>query len=405
MPDDAQLASYARLLRLSPIAEAPLPAPLSTSAIAATGRLPRRNVAGLWSFLLLVILPVCVISTYYWALAADRYEAQTSFVLRAPGGSIALNALSNFLPTGNILRAAEDGVIVRDYLESRDAMQWLEKHANLRTAYGKAKRDLVWGFPTPFYSDGEEGLFKHYRRMTSATFDNDTGVGFLTVEAFTPEDAQRLATSLLDAAEGLVNRLNERSREDAVSLAFAEVEHMRARTAAAQAALTAFRERERLIDPSQATLAVLQTIGRLSQEVAQTSVQISELRQSSVKSPQIAQLRIRQGALEAQIAQERKRLAGDAHAIAPRIAEYERLLLEREFADKALLAAMTALETSRVETQRQHIYLERVAAPGRPDYPAYPWRTIWCLATFIAGCMIWRMWRIIANDALRHNSL
>ena len=69
------------------------------------------------------------------------------------------------------------------------------------------------------------------------------------------------------------------------------------------------------------------------------------------------------------------------------------------------MAAMTAVEAARVEALRQHIYLERVAAPGRPDYPAYPWRVIWCLVTVAAAYMTWRLWRIVANDALRHNDL
>lgn len=405
MADNAQLATYARLLRLSPIEEAAVqPSSLSPPTTIASPK-RRRRIAGLWSLLLLVALPVCVTAGYFWILAADRYESETSFVLRVPGRSIPLGMPSNFLPSGGISRAADDGFIVKDYLESRDAMQWLEKHADLRAAYDKARWDPIWRFPNPFQSNTEEGLFKHYQRMTTSKFDGGTGVNLLRVEAFTPQDAQRLAGSLLDAAEGLVNRLNQRSREDAVSLANAEVDRMRERTLAAQAALTAFRERERLIDPSQATLAVLQTIARLSLDVAQANVQLSEMIQSSANSPQIAQLRNKQAALESQIVLERQRLAGDAQAIAPRIAEYERLMLEREFAEKALMAAMTAVETARVETQRQHIYLERVAAPGQPDHPAYPWRVIWCLVALAAAYMTWRMWRIVADDAQRHNDL
>lgn len=406
MPANAQLATYARLLRLSPVQEAPAQVP---EAQAPATSLPKRRwrVRGIRSLLALVALPVCVAAGYFWILSADRYESETSFVLRAPGRSLplGLNVPSSFLPTGGVARAVDDGFIVRDYLESRDAMQWLDKHADLRGAYDKAGWDLVWRFPNPFESNTEEGLFKHYQRMVTASFNSATGVNLLKVEAFAPQDAQRLAASLLDAAEMLVNRLNRRSREDAVSLANAEVDRMRERTLAAQAALTGFRERERLIDPSQSTLAVLQTIARLSLDAAQTNVQLNELTQSSASSPQIAQLRNKQAAIEAQIVLERQRLAGDAQAIAPRIAEYERLMLEREFAEKALMAAMTAVEAARVEALRQHIYLERVAAPGRPDYPAYPWRVIWCLVTVAAAYMTWRLWRIVANDALRHNDL
>jgi capsular polysaccharide transport system permease protein len=238
--------------------------------------------------------------------------------------------------------------------------------------------------------------------MVSAEFDNTTGINTIKVQAFTPTDARRIAGALLDGTEALVNRLNERARQDAITVAEAEVERMRERAVAAQAALTTFRERERLIDPSQATLAVLETIGKLAQEVALVSVQISELSKSSPNGPQITPMRGRRAALEAQILQERRRLAGDAEAIAPRIVEYERLMLEREFAEKALVSAMTAVETARVDAIRKQIYLERITDPSQPDYPAYPWRVVWTLAVALAGYMIWRMWRILSADTLRH---
>ena len=157
------------------------------------------------------------------------------------------------------------------------------------------------------------------------------------------------------------------------------------------------------MDPSHATLAVLETIAKLSEDAAQVSVQLNELDKASPNAPQLAALRMRRAALESQIAIERHRLAGDAQSIAPRIAEYERLMLEREFAERALLAAMSAVEMARVEALRQQVYLERVAAPGRPDYPAYPWKIIWSFSVMAAGYMIWRIWRILTADARRHS--
>jgi capsular polysaccharide transport system permease protein len=363
--------------------------------------------------LVLIALPTVLAMGYLALLAADRYQSEVRFVLRMPGSTFASGAVANALQnTGagstlamsGIVRSGDDGYIVQEFVESRDALSWALQHAELKAAYSNpaARLDLFWRFPNLFEPRNEEGLFRHFQRMVSADFDSSTGVNTLKVQAFTPADAQRIANSLLEAAEDLVNRLNERARRDAIALAEAEVERARQRTVNAQAALTAFRERERMIDPGQATLAVLEAIGRLSQEVALVSVQIGEMATSSPNGPQMAPLRGRRAALEAQIAQERQRLAGDAQSIAPRIVEYERLMLEREFAEKALVSAMTALEAARVETMRQHVYLERVTNPSLPDYPAYPWRVVWILTVAAAGYMAWRMWRFLSADARRH---
>lgn len=406
MPDTTQLATYARLLRLTPVDDlglklaSPPPDEVKQQDIHRSKRRWRHSI---WSLLLLVVIPTSLAAGYFWLFAADRYLSEARFVLRTPGRSIPSASAANLLQSVGISRSNDDGYVVLEFLESRDAMKWLEARTSLREAYAEPKWDFVWRFPNPFMSNSDEGLYKQYRRMVSANFDSATGVNVLKVQAFTPKDAMNQVRILLDAAEGLVNRLNERARRDAIGVAEAEASRMRDRTVAAQSALTTFREREQLLDPSQATLAVLETIAKLANETAQVSVQINELEKSTPNGPQISPLKQRRAALEAQIATERQRLAGSSKSIAPRIVEYERLMLEREFAEKALMAALSSVELARIEALRQQVYLERVAAPSEPDYPTYPWRMVWCAVTGVLGYMAWRIWRILSRDALQHN--
>ena len=404
MSQASQIASYARLLRLKPIEDAPSASETSVPTIV-PARARRRSYRSLPALALLVIIPTCLAVCYFWLLAANRYESEARFILRAPGRSLAGAAASNLMQNLGASRASDDGYIVKEFLESRDAVAFLEGTVGLRQVLSKGNSDPFWRFPPYFAQENEERLYSFYERMMSASFDAATGVSTLRIQAFTPEDSHALAKALLNAAEALVNRLNERARRDAVSLAELEAERMRQRALAAQTAMTAFRNRERLVDPSQSTLAVLETIGRLSIEAAELSVQLNEIGMSSLQSPQLPTLRNRRGAVEEQISVERSRLAGDTQAIAPRIAEYERLMLESEFATKALVAAMTAVELARVEGQRQQVYLERVAEPSRPDYPAYPLRIVWSLTILAAGYMAYRIWCILSSDARRHSEL
>lgn len=400
MPDVPQFESYARLLRLTPVDEAGVSVHRAEETHARALRRSRRP-KGIVSFLALVVMPVCLVAGYFWLIAVDRYESEARFVLRMPGQTIPASQMANLLQGSGIGRA-NDGYVIQEFLESRDAMISLEKNSELRGAYAKAKADPVWQFPNLIGTETQEELYRHYKRLMSVKFDAQTGVSVLKMQAFAPEDTQRLTNALLDSAEELVNRLNDRARVDSIKLAQFEVEQMRQRALNAQAQLTVFRERERLVDPSQSTMSILETVAKLSLEAAQVNVQINELGKSSPNAPQINALRTRRGALEAQIVAERRRLAGDAQSIAPRIAEYERLMLEREFAEKALFAAMTSLELARVEAMRHQVYLERVVAPSLPDYPEYPWRIVWCLVALLAGVMFWRMWRTLATDALQH---
>ena len=60
--------------------------------------------------------------------------------------------------------------------------------------------------------------------------------------------------------------------------------------------------------------------------------------------------------------------------MAPRIAAYERLTIAREFADKALVSASSALDSARADARRQQLYLERIVEPGLPDEADQPQR-------------------------------
>jgi capsular polysaccharide transport system permease protein len=407
MPDSSQLSTYARLLRLTPVEGVSAFVHVREASVgnyAGTRRYRgiRSHIRLVIAFLIIVVAPACITAAYLWGLAVDRYESEARFVLRMPGRSLIGEQVAALLQSTGVTRSNDDGYIVREFLQSRDAVSLLENDANLRQALAAANRDPLWRFPNLFTSNTAEGLYDHARRLISADFDTTTGVSTLHVQAFAPKDAHRLTAALLDGAEKLTNRLNDRARQDAVALAQVEVLRMKERALEAQAAVTAFRERERLIDPNQLTLAVFEGIARLSSEAAALSVQIGELQTGSPQAPQITALRSRRAAIEAQIVIERRRLAGDAQSIAPRIAEYERLMLEREFAERALLAAMAAVETARVEAQRHQVYLERIADASLPDYPAYPWRVLWFLGVVAIGYMCFRIWRIIAADAREH---
>lgn len=402
MPDASQFAPYARMLQLTPLSDAVTGIAVARTTeeteVATRARRPRY----LLSLFLLAVLPTCLTATYLYGFAADRFESEARFVLRMSGRNASNLVVPTAVQSQGMMRSSDDGYVVQDFLQSRDAMVWLEDHADLRAAIRGAPWDPLWHFPGPFGLETQEALFKYFKRIVSITFDTTTGVSTLTVQAFAPADAQRLANGLLTAAESLVNRMNERARRDAIAIAQGEVDRQKLRADAAQAALKAFRERERLVDPTHATLSVLETIAKLSQEAAHVGVQLGELARASSEAPQIAGLRLRRAALEDQIDAERRRLAGDTLAMAPRIVEYERLSLEREFTERALVSAMTMLESARVEALRQQVYLERVATPNEPDHRAYPWRALWCLVAAAGGIMAWLIWRVIKADALRH---
>jgi capsular polysaccharide transport system permease protein len=352
-------------------------------------------------FILLVIVPTLIATVLFGFVVADRYEAEARFVVRSPSRSNA-SALSSFLQSTGVTRASDEAFAVHEFIASRDAVHLLATEGNLRTMLSRPEADFLWGFPTWFSGDQFEKLYQHYQSFISLEHDQSTGISTLAVEAFRPDDAAEAARTLLGAAEKLINRLNDRARDDTLRAAFQEVEHSKQRAAEARERLTAFRGRESLLDPAKTSAGVLETISKLSFEVAQANAQLSELQRASPQSPQIASVRNRIAALEAQITRERLQIGGTDHPLAPKLAEYERLMLEQEFADRGLASALNSLEVARLEAQRQQLYLERIVEPRPSDYPSAPHRILSILLVFGIGLGLFFVIRTFMANARAH---
>jgi capsular polysaccharide transport system permease protein len=128
-----------------------------------------------------------------------------------------------------------------------------------------------------------------------------------------------------------------------------------------------------------------QMIAKLALEAAQTRAQLAEMQKSSPQSAQIPSLQLRITALEEQVRKEQLQLAGSDDSLAPRLAEYERDLLIREFAERSFASAMSALEIAKAEALRQKLYLEQITAPVAADHYRYPFRVLSILIVAAIG--------------------
>jgi capsular polysaccharide transport system permease protein len=365
-------------------------------------RLWRRLRAKLdpWA-LVCVLVPTLLAAAYFGLIASDRYAAEMRYVVRSPQTQVA-NQLGGLLQSTGYTSGGDSAHAINAYIVSRDALHDLIEDVDIRAIYGSPRADLFSRFPRPFGRSTTEALFAYFETMVSAKVDRTTGITTVEVQAFSPEDAKRIAEALVRRAEALSNRLTRRLRDDLVRTAEEEVARARARSLTALAALTDFRNREQTVDPTRYSAALVETIARLSLELAQMRAQQEELRRASPQSPQIAALANRIRAFEEQIASERLTLAGSADSMAPRIAEYERLMLEREFSDRLLAAAVNSLENARQDAQRQQIYVELVVTPRVPDYPAYPYRLLAVLAVFAVAVLAYVVLSTLVRNVRRH---
>jgi capsular polysaccharide transport system permease protein len=296
-------------------------------------------------------------------------------------------------------RAAEDTSAVQDFIMSRDAVRELEQKDNLRTIFSRPEGDFVTRFPgILFWRKDFEALFSRYDHFVSVETDTGTGVTALRVKGYRPEDAHTLASALLSYSEQLINDLNERARRDALDTARREVDRAEQRIAEIQTDLTAYRVKQKMLDPKSASSGVLELLGQMNAAQANSRAQLGELLNNSPSSPQIPLVKTRIASLDKLIAEERAKLSGESDSVVSALTEYERLNTQHELAEKALASAFTSLEAARIEAQRQQLYLETIAQPNLADYPLYPKRIV-SFITVVATCMLayGLAWLLVAN--------
>jgi capsular polysaccharide transport system permease protein len=350
-------------------------------------------------FALFVILPTLLAGLYYGFIASPVYVSQSSFVIKSPGQKTpATLSLANLVTTSGFSAGQEQTKEVVQYIQSRNALNDLQRQMNVRSKYSERGADFMSRFPR-FYEDGSfENLYRYFQSMVRASVDGDSSLAMLEVRAFTPEDAYQINANLLNLSENLVNKLNQRAEGRAIQEAEQRVLAAEDRVRNARVALSAFRNRQDLIDPSKQAAGVLEVSNRLISEQAALQAQLDMMLRVTPRNPTIPALRNRILAVGREIAAQNGRAVGTPTAIASKLGAYEKLQVEQEFATQMLTAANTALETARTESQKQQFYLERVVEPNRPDMPTLPYRLRRVLEVFATTlCLYFIGWMLVVG--------
>ena len=170
-----------------------------------------------------------------------------------------------------------------------------------------------------------------------------------------------------------------------------------------QAAVTAWRLRERSVDPQRSAQMGLDSMGAL--EGLLTGAR-AELQEKSAymrpDNPAIATLRNRIASLQREITDHRQRMIMGGENLPGQLADYERLLLEREFADKQLTSATESLETARIDAQRQQLFVTRVVQPTRAELALYPQAWLILLSMFIVLSVLYGIGWMMLTGVREH---
>jgi capsular polysaccharide transport system permease protein len=368
------------------------------SALNVRQRLPRVN----WLFLFTVVVPTALAIIYFGLIASDVYVSESRFVVRSPDKP-SMSGIGVLLKGAGFSNAGDEIYAADDYIQSRDALRALNRDGSVTRAYNNNDVSIFDRFNALGIDGSFENLFEYFRKKVRVDFDTTSSITTLTVRAYNPQQAQKFNRQLLELAEDQVNRLNRRGRTDVIQLSEQEVADAEEAAQRAAVALAEFRNASGIIDPEKQAAVQLQMVSKLQDELIGSRMQLLQLQQMAPENPQIPILRVRIGGLAREIERQVGLVAGSRTSLSATAARYQRLLLDREFTDKRLAAAMASLQDARAEARRKQAYVERIAQPSKPDEAQEPKRLRGILATLILGLVAWAILAMLFAGIREHH--
>lgn len=354
-------------------------------------------------FALTVLVPTGIAIIYYGLIASDIYISESRFVVRSPQRQSQTGLLSSLLSGTGFSRSQDDAYSVHDFIKSRDALKALDDQLGLRKKFSASDVDFVNRFGAIDRDTSFEALQKYYQKRVGVDADSTSGISVLQVNAFTAADAKNMNELLLTMSEKLVNQLSDRGRDDILRTSLAEVAEAEKKAKAAAFALAAFRNQNGVVDPERQTTIQLQQMSKLQDELIGTKTQLNQLLAFAPSNPQIPALRNRMETLQGAVDAEFQKMAGaGGGSLTNKAANYERLALDRAYADKQLAGALTALDAARSEAQRKQLYLERVVQPNLPDVAIEPRRFRSVVIVFVLGLVAWGIFTLLVASVREH---
>ncbi|MFZ3581923.1 sugar transporter [Loktanella sp. DJP18] len=366
--------------------------------LAPAARIRKRHYGLFLTFILVFLLPIVVSAYYLYTRAADQYASTLAFTVRSEDAASASDLLGGLTSTlgGSTSR---DTDILYEFILSQEMVRKVETALNLSQRYAVlTDLDPVFGY----HNDGTiEDLTDYWQRMVHISYDSASGLMELRVLAFTPEDATAIAQEIYAESSAMINALSATARNDATRYAQEDLNLALERLKAAREALTSFRLNNQIVDPNadiQAQMGLLTTLQTQQAAALIEYDMISETTNSD--DPRVEQARRRLDVIEARIADERQKFGtggGISGGVeyATTIAEFERLTVDREFAETAYAAALRALDSALAAANRQSLYLAAYISPTTAEQSQYPQRGLIVTIIGIFAFLIWAIMSLV----------
>jgi capsular polysaccharide transport system permease protein len=319
-----------------------------------------------------VLLPTFLAGWYFYTIATPIYSVRSEFVIQQAGPASSGGSLGGLF-SGTAFATSQDSIAVQGYLQSREAMGRLDEDLGFRKHFQQESIDPLQRLATDATL---EAAYKVYKKYLKISFDTTEGVIRMDVMAADPKIAAEWSRQLIKYAEGQVDHLTQRLREDQMRDAQAGYDKAQEALMAAQRKLIGLQEKFKIISSETEVGLIVGQISGLENQLTQERLSLAQMEANpEPNQARMEPIKRRIATLEGEVATLRARLTEDS-ADESSLAEIQGQLLiaqsDMQTRQMLLAQALQSMETARIEANRQVRYLSLSVSPIPPDEPSYP---------------------------------
>ncbi|MDA7964760.1 capsule biosynthesis protein [Ruegeria sp.] len=317
-----------------------------------------------------VFLPTLIVGYYFYRVATPMYASDSAFsILQADGGGGSIGGLLS----GTQFATAQDSVATQEFLESKDALQRLERDVRFSAIF---QQDWIDPIQRLAPDASLEEAYKLYSRMITIGYDPTDGIIRMEVAAPSPEIAVDMSSRLISYAEETINGLSELKREDQMRDALKGFETAQEERRKAQEALINLQLQGAVLDPQSVIGSLRGRIDQFEFELQDKELELAalldNLRPNQAKVDGVSRDIARLETVLEELNAEMLDVSAGENSLARLSVRVQMAQADLAARDMMLQTAMQQMETTRTEANRKVRYLTVAVNPVPSDEPSYP---------------------------------
>jgi capsular polysaccharide transport system permease protein len=342
---------------------------------------------------------------YYTTQVHDRYQTTSVFVVRGnqqvgtamPGVSALLG-----IPDSGF----SDAFVVREYIQSLEMLNELDKEFNLIAEYEQNNIDRHFHLEK---DSKTKDVLNYYRDLVQVNYDQLTGLITLKVQDFSAKRSSLIARHIIKRSEAFINQMSHSVAEQQLGFVDEQFIQVRDKLSEAQERLLAFQDKNGVINPVDEASLQGGLISTLESELAAREIELETastyLTDDSFK---IDSLKEQVSNLRKKLASARSELAGTAGSrtsnakVSHLQKEFQDLSLDVKFWTDTYASTLGTVQKTKMETLQQLKFLLMVTQPFTPVRSEFPNRPYIVLTLTMVAALLYGVIRLVVLTIWDH---